>query len=250
MRLLICKALRSVSSYLPSSLQLLNSACRNCLSQPTWSKWAGTQLAVIRCHVCPWTPSCFPCFSKRRIVSSSGAEIKTLFFYRQRESPLLHGLPVLLALYDLLDDLRLHLLWVIKKKLLSYLLSHVHVNLTADSLWPQTGGSTVPPVMPRMDSGSISPRSPPVPPGCFGCSSTASSTSCGWPCSSCASSTRSGFTLCARVLKKPFHFPVCWPFRSDVTQIAALGITTNERMNARRYKHFKVTATSIESPFK
>uniref|UniRef100_G3Q770 Palmitoyltransferase n=1 Tax=Gasterosteus aculeatus aculeatus TaxID=481459 RepID=G3Q770_GASAC len=32
-------------------------------------------------------------------------------------------------------------------------------------------------------------------------------------------------------------------------QIAALGITTNERMNARRYKHFKVTATSIESPF-
>ncbi|MEQ2193222.1 Palmitoyltransferase zdhhc17, partial [Xenoophorus captivus] len=31
--------------------------------------------------------------------------------------------------------------------------------------------------------------------------------------------------------------------------IAALGITTNERMNARRYKHFKVTATSIESPF-
>lgn len=34
------------------------------------------------------------------------------------------------------------------------------------------------------------------------------------------------------------------------SQIAALGITTNERMNARRYKHFKVTATSIESPFK
>ncbi|MGH0144168.1 UNVERIFIED_CONTAM: hypothetical protein FKN15_006998 [Acipenser sinensis] len=28
-----------------------------------------------------------------------------------------------------------------------------------------------------------------------------------------------------------------------------VGITTNERMNARRYKHFKVTTTSIESPF-
>ncbi|KAJ6651390.1 hypothetical protein lerEdw1_020963 [Lerista edwardsae] len=35
------------------------------------------------------------------------------------------------------------------------------------------------------------------------------------------------------------HFP----------QISCLGITTNERMNARRYKHFKVTTTSIESPF-
>lgn len=34
------------------------------------------------------------------------------------------------------------------------------------------------------------------------------------------------------------------------SQIACLGITTNERMNARRYKHFKVTTTSIESPFK
>uniref|UniRef100_S4RHH1 Palmitoyltransferase n=1 Tax=Petromyzon marinus TaxID=7757 RepID=S4RHH1_PETMA len=32
-------------------------------------------------------------------------------------------------------------------------------------------------------------------------------------------------------------------------QISCLGITTNERMNARRYKHFKVTATTIESPF-
>uniref|UniRef100_A0A4W3ICA4 Palmitoyltransferase n=1 Tax=Callorhinchus milii TaxID=7868 RepID=A0A4W3ICA4_CALMI len=32
-------------------------------------------------------------------------------------------------------------------------------------------------------------------------------------------------------------------------QIACLGITTNERMNARRYKHFKVTTTTIESPF-
>ncbi|OXB83538.1 UNVERIFIED_CONTAM: hypothetical protein H355_011357 [Colinus virginianus] len=31
--------------------------------------------------------------------------------------------------------------------------------------------------------------------------------------------------------------------------ISCLGITTNERMNARRYKHFKVTTTSIESPF-
>lgn len=39
-------------------------------------------------------------------------------------------------------------------------------------------------------------------------------------------------------------------FLWSLSQIAALGITTNERMNARRYKHFKVTATSIESPFK
>ncbi|KAJ8405320.1 hypothetical protein AAFF_G00323110 [Aldrovandia affinis] len=35
----------------------------------------------------------------------------------------------------------------------------------------------------------------------------------------------------------------------QIYQIACLGITTNERMNARRYKHFKVTSTSIESPF-
>lgn len=37
---------------------------------------------------------------------------------------------------------------------------------------------------------------------------------------------------------------------SLTSQISCLGITTNERMNARRYKHFKVTTTSIESPFK
>lgn len=44
-------------------------------------------------------------------------------------------------------------------------------------------------------------------------------------------------------------FGLFW-FFFPTFQIAALGITTNERMNARRYKHFKVTATSIESPFK
>uniref|UniRef100_A0A8C6KKZ4 protein S-acyltransferase n=1 Tax=Nothobranchius furzeri TaxID=105023 RepID=A0A8C6KKZ4_NOTFU len=47
-----------------------------------------------------------------------------------------------------------------------------------------------------------------------------------------------------------FHFMwVAVLIMCQLYQIAALGITTNERMNARRYKHFKVTATSIESPF-
>ncbi|KAF7248895.1 Palmitoyltransferase ZDHHC17 [Varanus komodoensis] len=41
-----------------------------------------------------------------------------------------------------------------------------------------------------------------------------------------------------------FHVGSCAANVSDVS-----GITTNERMNARRYKHFKVTTTSIESPF-
>ncbi|RXN00291.1 Palmitoyltransferase ZDHHC17 [Acipenser ruthenus] len=42
----------------------------------------------------------------------------------------------------------------------------------------------------------------------------------------------------------PFHVGGSADYVSDVP-----GITTNERMNARRYKHFKVTTTSIESPF-
>ncbi|KTF83800.1 hypothetical protein cypCar_00030414, partial [Cyprinus carpio] len=47
-----------------------------------------------------------------------------------------------------------------------------------------------------------------------------------------------------------FHFMwVAVLIMCQLYQIAVLGITTNERMNARRYKHFKVTATSIESPF-
>lgn len=59
----------------------------------------------------------------------------------------------------------------------------------------QTGGCTVPPVMPRMVSGSTWPRLPHAPPGSSGCSSTAFSTSCGWPCSSCVSSTRYSFSV-------------------------------------------------------
>uniref|UniRef100_A0A8C4GJH4 Palmitoyltransferase n=1 Tax=Dicentrarchus labrax TaxID=13489 RepID=A0A8C4GJH4_DICLA len=51
-------------------------------------------------------------------------------------------------------------------------------------------------------------------------------------------------------LNSVFHFMwVAVLIMCQLYQIAALGITTNERMNARRYKHFKVTATSIESPF-
>uniref|UniRef100_A0A7N6AJV4 Palmitoyltransferase n=1 Tax=Anabas testudineus TaxID=64144 RepID=A0A7N6AJV4_ANATE len=51
-------------------------------------------------------------------------------------------------------------------------------------------------------------------------------------------------------LNSIFHFMwVAVLIMCQLYQIAALGITTNERMNARRYKHFKVTATSIESPF-
>uniref|UniRef100_A0AAR2KKS9 Palmitoyltransferase n=1 Tax=Pygocentrus nattereri TaxID=42514 RepID=A0AAR2KKS9_PYGNA len=51
-------------------------------------------------------------------------------------------------------------------------------------------------------------------------------------------------------LNSVFHFLwVAVLIMCQLYQIAGLGITTNERMNARRYKHFKVTATSIESPF-
>uniref|UniRef100_A0A8C4ZVL4 Palmitoyltransferase n=1 Tax=Gadus morhua TaxID=8049 RepID=A0A8C4ZVL4_GADMO len=51
-------------------------------------------------------------------------------------------------------------------------------------------------------------------------------------------------------LNSVFHFMwVAVLILCQLYQIAGLGITTNERMNARRYKHFKVTATSIESPF-
>ncbi|MCI4388638.1 hypothetical protein PGIGA_G00088290 [Pangasianodon gigas] len=51
-------------------------------------------------------------------------------------------------------------------------------------------------------------------------------------------------------LNSVFHFMwVSVLIMCQLYQIAGLGITTNERMNARRYKHFKVTATSIESPF-
>ncbi|KAL2102835.1 hypothetical protein ACEWY4_002003 [Coilia grayii] len=51
-------------------------------------------------------------------------------------------------------------------------------------------------------------------------------------------------------LNSVFHFMwVAVLIMCQLYQIAILGITTNERMNARRYKHFKVTATSIESPF-
>uniref|UniRef100_A0AAY4D4P7 Palmitoyltransferase n=2 Tax=Denticeps clupeoides TaxID=299321 RepID=A0AAY4D4P7_9TELE len=51
-------------------------------------------------------------------------------------------------------------------------------------------------------------------------------------------------------LNSIFHFMwVAVLIMCQLYQIAGLGITTNERMNARRYKHFKVTATSIESPF-
>uniref|UniRef100_A0A8C4IVX5 Palmitoyltransferase n=1 Tax=Dromaius novaehollandiae TaxID=8790 RepID=A0A8C4IVX5_DRONO len=55
-------------------------------------------------------------------------------------------------------------------------------------------------------------------------------------------------------------FMICWMIYGCISYfylirvlilfiISCLGITTNERMNARRYKHFKVTTTSIESPF-
>ncbi|KAJ8381409.1 hypothetical protein SKAU_G00021870 [Synaphobranchus kaupii] len=51
-------------------------------------------------------------------------------------------------------------------------------------------------------------------------------------------------------LNSVFHFMwVVVLIMCQIYQIACLGITTNERMNARRYKHFKVTSTSIESPF-
>ncbi|KAJ8249650.1 hypothetical protein COCON_G00228660 [Conger conger] len=51
-------------------------------------------------------------------------------------------------------------------------------------------------------------------------------------------------------LNSIFHFMwVAVLIMCQMYQIACLGITTNERMNARRYKHFKVTTTSIESPF-
>uniref|UniRef100_A0A8C9TM59 Palmitoyltransferase n=1 Tax=Scleropages formosus TaxID=113540 RepID=A0A8C9TM59_SCLFO len=51
-------------------------------------------------------------------------------------------------------------------------------------------------------------------------------------------------------LNSVFHFMwVTVLIMCQMYQIACLGITTNERMNARRYKHFKVTTTSIESPF-
>ncbi|KAK2832071.1 hypothetical protein Q7C36_015533 [Tachysurus vachellii] len=51
-------------------------------------------------------------------------------------------------------------------------------------------------------------------------------------------------------LNSVFHFMwVSVLIMCQLYQIAGIGITTNERMNARRYKHFKVTATSIESPF-
>uniref|UniRef100_A0A671T736 Palmitoyltransferase n=1 Tax=Sinocyclocheilus anshuiensis TaxID=1608454 RepID=A0A671T736_9TELE len=49
-------------------------------------------------------------------------------------------------------------------------------------------------------------------------------------------------------LNSLFHFMwVAVLIMCQLYQIAVLGITTNERMNARRYKHFKVTATSIET---
>ncbi|XP_060695559.1 palmitoyltransferase ZDHHC17 isoform X2 [Hemiscyllium ocellatum] len=51
-------------------------------------------------------------------------------------------------------------------------------------------------------------------------------------------------------LNSLFHFLwVAVLLMCQMYQIACLGITTNERMNARRYKHFKVTTTTIESPF-
>lgn len=51
-------------------------------------------------------------------------------------------------------------------------------------------------------------------------------------------------------LNSVFHFLwVAVLLMCQLYQITCLGITTNERMNARRYKHFKVTTTSIESPF-
>ncbi|XP_073940075.1 palmitoyltransferase ZDHHC17 isoform X2 [Castor canadensis] len=51
-------------------------------------------------------------------------------------------------------------------------------------------------------------------------------------------------------LNSVFHFMwVAVLLMCQMYQISCLGITTNERMNARRYKHFKVTTTSIESPF-
>ncbi|GAB1295559.1 Palmitoyltransferase ZDHHC17 [Apodemus speciosus] len=51
-------------------------------------------------------------------------------------------------------------------------------------------------------------------------------------------------------LNSVFHFMwVAVLLMCQMYQITCLGITTNERMNARRYKHFKVTTTSIESPF-
>lgn len=117
--------------------------------------------------------------------------------YRKRESPLLHGLSVLPALHDLLDDLRMHFLWAENPCFIFLPLvvaPHSTSSFTCLSLSPQTGGFTAQPVMPRMVSGSIWPRSPPVLHGCSGCSSIVCSTSCGWQCSSCVSSTRFGLT--------------------------------------------------------
>lgn len=75
----------------------------------------------------------------------------------------------------------------------------------------QTGGSTVPPVMPRVGSGSTWPRSPPALRGCCGCSSTASFISCGWQCSSCVSSTRFGFQTTPATGQCLFRFLKSWP---------------------------------------
>lgn len=179
-----------------------------------------------------------------------------LFSCRQWKSPLLHGLPVLPALYDLLDDIWLHLMWVIEEFCPASTRNRFPSLLSHGDVFPQTGGSTVPPVTPRMVSGSTWPRSPRALPGCSGCSLTASSISCGWPFSSCVSSTRfvplsaSASQMCWVVIDTMCIKAWGWPLCLGLVQIAALGITTNERMNARRYKHFKVTATSIESPFK
>lgn len=180
-----------------------------------------------------------------------------LFLCRKWESPLLHGLPVLPALHDLLDDVRLHLLWVKTP------FSSVIVSSTVKSL-------------------------------CFSANIfTSPSLPSDWRIHCATSYAKDGFWLyltqiasCSpwmfwMFLNSVFHFMwvavlimcqlyqvwiytlyrylqlffwnvKCWltSVCFDPSQIAALGITTNERMNARRYKHFKVTATSIESPFK
>lgn len=179
-----------------------------------------------------------------------------LFLPRRKwESPLLHGLSVLPALHDLLDDVRLHFLWVSRAS--STCLSpphplrpftplslpsdwriHCATTYAKDGFWLYlTQIASCSPWMFWMFLNSV-----------FHFMWVAVLIMCQL------------YQVCVHVdtpplktyLKKKKTSAVELSLRDlfCLSQIAALGITTNERMNARRYKHFKVTATSIESPFK
>jgi palmitoyltransferase len=48
-------------------------------------------------------------------------------------------------------------------------------------------------------------------------------------------------------------FHGCWDtflLGSQLYQVVALGMTTNESLNCNRYRHFHVQGSSVESPFK